>query len=555
MLLSPLHKLNQQRICFKMKINHLTKLILFTILISALAFNSKATAQQIDSTAFSIQTFPEEGFTLSMRDQGKALKYFKDRAANYLTQKDTANYIHCMVGLAHIEQNSGNYNKAFDIAWNTLPLTHNVSDKFPVLKLHRKLGLLYGIFGKDSLALHYLNKGLEIGKVHNGLPENNINRLTSGYFSIANQYIKMKDYNTALKYLDSCYFEIPSSRRQYYADALFGHVYTHKGNYLKAEKYLNNIIPYFEERTLGYQAKANAYKADLKLATGEQDSAIYYYDRSLKAIDSLTVHNEIKPYVLEKLALLYFGKNEKSKAFKYMQGAKFMSDSLFNTQSRHNKALFEIKNQYQEDLSKQKELIIAQNNLLELKDKASFRLKLLIGILLILIVITLITYRLRTRMKNLVYEQSVAQEKNEAILEIKNKELTTNALQIIEKEHYVKELLGALNESAPDRYKSLSNKYKRDNKKLWEDFNLRFAKVNNKFYARLLELHPDLTPTDLKLCALIKLNFDSKEMSQILAISTHGVHTARSRVRKKMKLSREDSLSNYIATIVQKDGN
>ncbi|WP_299547386.1 tetratricopeptide repeat protein [Seonamhaeicola sp.] len=536
-----------------MKISYLKDIRRFTIICFGLVFTFISTAQIIDTTAFSIQTFPEEGFTLAMRDQGKALKYFKDRADHYLTEKDTANYIHCMVGLAHIEQNRGNYNKAFDIVWNTLPLTNDVPDKFPVLKLYRKLGLLYGIYGKDSLALHYLNKGLEIGKVFHNAKENPLAKLTSGYFSIANQYIKMNDYNTALTYLDSCYIDQSSDQRHYYADALYGHVYTQKGNYLKAETYLNNIIPFFEQQTHGYQAKANAYIADLKLATGEQDSAIYYYERSLRAIDSLMVHNEIKPDVLEKLALLYYSKNDRSKAFKYMQGAKFMSDSLFNTQSRHNKSLFEIKNQYQKDLSKQKELILAQNNLLELKDKAGFRLKLLIGILLVLIIITLITYRLKTRMKRMVYEQSVVQEKNEAILEAKNKELTANALQIIEKEHTVTELLDALKASDPDKYRTLSSQHKRDNKKLWEDFNLRFAKVNNKFYARLLELHSDLTPTDLKLCALIKLNFDSKEMSQILAISTHGVHTARSRVRKKLGLSREDSLSNYIATIVQKE--
>ena len=535
-----------------MKISCLKKYSLLFIAIKVIFSITASNAQAIDSTTFHFETFPEEGFTLAMRDQGKALKYFKNKADYYLTKKDTANYIHCMVGLAHIEQNKGNYNKAFDIVRNTLPKTTYVSDKWPVLKLYRKLGLLYGTYGKDSLALFYLNKGLEIGKEFHRLPENIPDRLFASYHSLASQYIKMKDYDTALKYLDSCNQINSSNKRNYYSEANYGHIYTQKGDYLKAEKHLQNIIPFFEKRTQGFQAIVHSYIADLKLALGEQDSSIYYYEKSLHSIDSLKVHNEIKPDVLEKLALLYYSKDKKSKAFKYMQAAKFMSDSLFNTQSRHNNELFEIKNQYQVDLSKQKELIKTQNNLIEVKDKASFRLKLLIGILIVLIIITLITYRLRTRMKQMVYEQSVMQNKNDDILEIKNKELTANALQIIEKEHYVKELLNALNESAPDRYKTLSSKYKQDNKKLWEDFNLRFAKINNKFYAKLMELHPDLTPTDLKLCALIKLNFDSKEMSQILAISTHGVHTARSRVRKKMKLTREESLSNYIATIVQK---
>ncbi|TYA74626.1 tetratricopeptide repeat protein [Seonamhaeicola marinus] len=533
-----------------MKTNALNYLSFTLLLVFQVALLNNLYAQTIDTTGISIKNFPEEGFTLSMRDQGKAVRYFKDKAARYLKEKDTANYIHCMVGLAHIEQNSGNYNKAFDIAWNTLSKYKAVKDKRPLLKLYRKLGLLYGNYGKDSLALHYLNEGLKTGKSFHNSAKNPLGKLSAAYFSIANQYIKMKDYNTALIYLDSCYIDTSSNQRHHYADALYGYVYTQKGNYLKAESYLNNIISFFEDRTFGYQAKANSYIADLKLATGEQDSAMYYYERSLKAIDSLMVHHEIKPDVLEKLALLYFTKKDYSKAFKFMQGAKFMSDSLFNTQSRHNKELFEIKNQYQEDLSKQQELITAQNNLLETKDKASFRLKLLIGALLVLAVIILITYRLKSRMKKMAYEQSVIHEKNDAILEVKNKELTANALQIIEKEHSVKELLAALKGSDPKKHQELSSKYKKSNKKLWDDFNLRFAQINNKFYESLLKLHPDLTSTDLKLCALIKLNFDSKEMAEILAISTHGVHTARSRVRKKLNLERQDSLSNYIAKVV-----
>lgn len=507
-------------------------------------------AQVIDSTIFSFKKFPEKGFTISMQDQGKAKAYFKTKASYYLTQKDTANYIHCMVGLAYIEQARGRYNNAFDIIWNTLPKGKHINNKAPVLKLYRQLGLLYGNYGKDSIALHYLQEGLDIAKAYYSQPKTNSNKLSNSYFSIANQYIKMKDYNIALQYLDSCYIVNSSNKKQFYVNALYGLIHTEKGDFIKAEKYLNGIVTYFENNALGYQAKVNMFIGNLKHAIGQQDSAMFYYQKSLKAIDSLTVHPEIKPEVMEKLALLYFAKNNKTEAFKYMQGAKFMSDSLFNTQSRQNNALFEIKNKYQEDIYKQQELIAAQNKLLETKDKASFRLKLLIAALLIISFITLITYKLKTQMKKLQYEQSIINEKNDAILEIKNKELTANALQIIEKEHSVKELLVAIKNIDPKKHQELSSKYRKSNKKLWEDFNLRFKQINNKFYESLLKLHPHLTQTDLKLCALIKLNFDSKEIAEILAISTHGVHTARSRVRKKLNLNRKDSLTNYIANIL-----
>jgi len=64
-----------------------------------------------------------------------------------------------------------------------------------------------------------------------------------------------------------------------------------------------------------------------------------------------------------------------------------------------------------------------------------------------------------------------------------------------------------------------------------------------------LEQYPDLTPADLKRCALVKLNFDCKEMSYLIGISANSVQMARSRIRKKMNLGRNDSLSNYLNKI------
>jgi DNA-binding CsgD family transcriptional regulator len=140
-------------------------------------------------------------------------------------------------------------------------------------------------------------------------------------------------------------------------------------------------------------------------------------------------------------------------------------------------------------------------------------------------------------------------KQNELIIKTRNKELTTNALQFIEKERTVNDLLKIIKDQLPDKYSAISKTYKQSNEKVWEDFHLRFTQTNNEFYKRLLELHPSLTPKDLKHCALIKLKFDSKEMSHMLGISLHSVHMARSRVRKKLNLKREESLSNYIALI------
>ncbi len=520
-------------------LNTKTLLALF-ISLSFSLYVKPFTIQLKDSTTFNAKEFTSIGYKLSKENQDKAYEYFEKGAAYFKLKKDTVAYLEGMIGLSEIEKRNGKYNKSFDILWGVLPLAKKTNYKKPLIRIHRKLGTLYGVYGKDSLALFHLKKGLEIGK-------KNIdkNHLASSYLPIAEQYINLKEYDSALKYLDSCYLTMDSNKRLIYIDAYYGHIYTKKGNSHKANIYFNNLTPLFEKNKFAFLAMVYWFQADLHLLKKQPDSAIYYLEKSLMVIDTMKVHIEIKPTVLEHLANLHFEKNDKTKAFEYMNAAKTISDSLFHMQSKHNKELFEIKSKYQEDLSKKDEEIIAQNKVLELKDKASFRLKLILGILVGVVLIGLLIYRLRSQSKHMAYNK----EKNKAILEVKNKELTANALQMIEKENAVNELLETIKENIPEKHKSLYTKYKQNNEKIWDDFHLQFTQTNNKFYKDLLELHPKLTPNDLKCCALIKLKFDSKEMSQILGISLHSVHMARSRVRKKLGLARKDSLSNYLSLI------
>ncbi|MCB0427487.1 MAG: hypothetical protein KDD16_09310, partial [Mangrovimonas sp.] len=58
--------------------------------------------------------------------------------------------------------------------------------------------------------------------------------------------------------------------------------------------------------------------------------------------------------------------------------------------------------------------------------------------------------------------------------------------------------------------------------------------------------HPDLTSNDLRLCAYLRLNLTSKEIAPLLNISPKSVEVKRYRLRKKMNLPHEDSLTDYI---------
>ncbi len=61
-------------------------------------------------------------------------------------------------------------------------------------------------------------------------------------------------------------------------------------------------------------------------------------------------------------------------------------------------------------------------------------------------------------------------------------------------------------------------------------------------FKELKERYPDLTANDLRLCSYLRLNFNTKEIAQLLSISCRAVEIGRHRLRKKMKLKRDENL-------------
>lgn len=80
-------------------------------------------------------------------------------------------------------------------------------------------------------------------------------------------------------------------------------------------------------------------------------------------------------------------------------------------------------------------------------------------------------------------------------------------------------------------------------------FRVHFEEVHPLFYKALLAANDKLSNNDLKLAAFIKIGFNNAEISFFLGISIAGVKKGIQRMRKKLGLSREDSLRAYIFNI------
>jgi len=80
----------------------------------------------------------------------------------------------------------------------------------------------------------------------------------------------------------------------------------------------------------------------------------------------------------------------------------------------------------------------------------------------------------------------------------------------------------------------------------WAIFEESFNRVHDDFFKRLMQQFPELTPGDLRLAAYLKMNLSSKEIAPLLNISVRGVENKRYRLRKKLGLSEEANLAEFI---------
>lgn len=82
----------------------------------------------------------------------------------------------------------------------------------------------------------------------------------------------------------------------------------------------------------------------------------------------------------------------------------------------------------------------------------------------------------------------------------------------------------------------------------WEIFEQLYNEAHGNFFKRLKEEYPQLTPSDLRLCAYLRMNLSSKEIAPLLNISVRGVEERRYRLRKRLDLSTDQNLTELIMT-------
>lgn len=215
--------------------------------------------------------------------------------------------------------------------------------------------------------------------------------------------------------------------------------------------------------------------------------------------------------------------------------------------------------------------------------RKSFLMKVEIGFIVLLVGLFLImTIYLRTRQKYLrnikeemrlnevltLKEKEITEAKFVTMnaqlaqlqkeIDFKSQELTTYTLHLIQKNEALETLkteIDELRQLDPSAVKTkLSSLTSSVNFHLhldkdWENFRYYFDSVHQQFFDNLKNRLPDITPAETKLCALLRLRLNTKQIATIMGISAESVKTGRYRLRKRFGLETEQRLSDFLESI------
>jgi len=165
-------------------------------------------------------------------------------------------------------------------------------------------------------------------------------------------------------------------------------------------------------------------------------------------------------------------------------------------------------------------------------------------------------FRLQLDRHRRLIEYEVGKNRLESELDYKSYELMLTMRYLIRKTDILRELHEKL-----DALKAYSSKfpvkYIREMERIidhgldsqteeWQNVMKNLKLSQEGFFRKLKEKYPSLTPNDLRLCSYLRMNFTTKEIANLINISSRAVEIGRYRLRQKLSLPHDINLTEFL---------
>lgn len=363
------------------------------------------------------------------------------------------------------------------------------------------------------------------------------------YNNLALAYRQLQHYDSAIVWYEKAYQDAADLNDEVYMALVqgnLGNAWFMQGQYEKALPLLeSDFNGSMKAGETGSAVNAALNLAEIYLQKGDLEQAQKYIEHSRPFV-YIDPHPLMLKSWYQNLYQLARAKGDYKTSSYYADSLLAWQDSVATMRDRKafNQALLR--------LEAEKHLNVVNQLEHQRKQQVLLRNSLLIGlVLLALIALLLYNRQLLKRRK----EKELAEER----LSFAQRELINYTHQLKEKNELLEQLRDKLQQHdyRHDREGNLASLLEATilTEEDWKKFRQLFEKVYPGFFVRLKERIPDLSPADIRLLALTKLQLPPKNMAFMLGVTYDAVKKARQRLRKKINLPDESSLEELVEAI------
>jgi tetratricopeptide (TPR) repeat protein len=434
------------------------------------------------------------------------------------------------------------------------------------------IGIVHSEMGAYDYGLRYFREVLTLYE-GTGFTGGIVNTLSA----IGSCHFLLNDYDSAMIYFQKTIEMVPDDYPVAYKANPMNNaasIYAMNKDFDKAiEAYLEVLRLWRKEGHRRGEAGTLSNLGNVFAETGRVAEAIEYLQQAYEMSKEYHLLSMI-PQLMKNFALAYEKSGQYRKAFEFQQKYIEMNDSINTAEYREQLAEMEMKYKAAEK-EHENELLkveLLTNQMIANKRATAIRL-MVVGSALLVALIVLLLQLIKMRAKThkqanalqqlkiakaeeeklkaqqrLAFEQQIAaleREAHEQAISMKNRELVTATMQIITRN----KILGDVREMVADSdtetvQMKLDTEIKRTQhmEKDWHHFKAYFQQVHPVFFEKLHSEYPQLTDYELRLSAFLKTNLSTKEMAQLLRVTTAAINKSRQRLRRKLGIDGEESL-------------
>ncbi len=433
---------------------------------------------------------------------------------------------------------------AIDKVLKAIPFFEKINDKANLAVAYNDLAYDFEKIGDFESQIKYLGKSLKLNK-----ELENSRGIAMNYNNLGIYYRQKRQLDDAILYYDSALVhldgnETPNLIAQNMTNR--ANIYEKKGDLNKAGELFLECYNFCVKQNIVYGQMLSALNlGNLYRQQGKFESA----DQRLQEAEDLSKNLQAK----REQALVYqrrFWLERDRKNFEYALEAqsKFheLSDSLVNESVK--KEANELREKYEVEKKENEIISLSQDKLYQ----QIALLLLSIGVLVLILVIKWwrIKHDLIEKEKQ---NEALQREHLKILVQNKDQELNNQASQLVQMQNQLLEakmkISNILHADSVDKTKfkkieAVLNGNPLDSAKI--DFDNRLSAGNEIFFQRLLKECSDLSPSELKLCAYLRLNMPTKDIADLLNRSVRTIETTRTNIRKKLNLGVNDNLVSFL---------